>query len=267
VELERDFLKDFIEILPIPHALPRAIEAKLVSSVDLMSPSLDIGCGDGSFASVLLRSSRKAFDVGLDISANELSRARRIVDYKSLTLSDVLALPFADQSFRMILCNSVLEHISQLDQALLEISRVLSGQGQFVCTVPLRSNSKYFFYSKLLRSLGFRGLAERYSTMKHNLWQHYHLLTQEEWCSKLEMVGLNVKTVKEFLGEPVFSFCDLIAPFNLVNLLMKRRFNRTFIFRPAWFSSFLSNFLDRYYQDDYLPGGSLFIIAVKNESY
>lgn len=257
------YLKEFLSIAPIAHALPRALEAKLISRVEIRSPSLDIGCGDGTFVKVLLQNSKRSFDVGIDISEQELFFARKKRVYRSHWVANATELPFEDDIFRTILCNSVLEHINELDHVLSEISRVLTHDGEFVFTVPLRSCSDFFFYSNLLSRIGLRKFADLYSGMKHKLWRHVNLLTPDEWCHKLERAGMTVSAQETFNGEAAVSICDLFGPLAWFPLLMKRWFHKTVIFRPRLITSLLSQILMKYYQHDGKPGGALFVIAHK----
>lgn len=260
---QNSYLKEFLSIAPIAHALPRALEAKLISQVEIRSLSLDIGCGDGSFAKVLLQNNKRSFDVGIDISEQDLLLAPRVRVYKSHWLANAAELPFKNDSFRTILCNSVLEHIAELDRVLSEISRVLAHDGEFVFTVPLSSCSDFFFYSNLLSRIGLHKLANLYSGLKHKLWRHVNLLTPDEWCQKLDRAGLTVSTLETFNSEAAVSICDLFGPLAWFPLLMKRLFHKSVVFRPGFVTSFLPQILMKYYQHDGKPGGALFVIANK----
>ena len=55
-----------------------------------------------------------------------------------ITPADLCALPFADESFDVIICSHVLEHIPTDDDAMDELHRVLSKDGMAILDVPLR---------------------------------------------------------------------------------------------------------------------------------
>jgi len=60
---------------------------------------------------------------------------------------DLQHLPFADHAYDMVVCNHVLEHLPDDEQALREITRVLSKRGVAVITVPgdfTRRETVYF---------------------------------------------------------------------------------------------------------------------------
>ena len=61
-----------------------------------------------------------------------------IVDVKA----DILALPFEDESFDVIFCNHVLEHIIDDKKAMSELYRVMKKGGWGILQVPMKNNKK-----------------------------------------------------------------------------------------------------------------------------
>ena len=95
---------------------------------------LDAGCGTGG---ALCRLEQSGGRVGLDVS-------RRALDYAGERLScplcqgSVVALPFRDASFELVLCMDVIYHVgveSDLD-ALSEMRRVMKPGGVAIINVP-----------------------------------------------------------------------------------------------------------------------------------
>ena len=56
---------------------------------------------------------------------------------KATVRSDAATLPFAGDTFDLVLCTEVLEHVPNPDAALEEIRRVLKRHGSFILTTPL----------------------------------------------------------------------------------------------------------------------------------
>lgn len=94
---------------------------------------LDIGSGTGSYIRHLR--DLKVDGVGLDISEEMLKIARlKLGPHGALVQGDARFLPFAPRSFSSILMARVLSHISEVDMAFSEVSRVLKSSGTFVLT-------------------------------------------------------------------------------------------------------------------------------------
>ncbi|MER3401914.1 MAG: methylase [Armatimonadota bacterium] len=93
---------------------------------------LDAGCGTGAMLSEL---SRTAPAVGVDIEASALHYARQRGDFP-LIRARLEALPFVNESFRLIVALDVLEHLPDEAHALAELWRVLEPDGWLITTVP-----------------------------------------------------------------------------------------------------------------------------------
>ena len=120
---ERDFLWPHLRDLPAFRALLRAVEARFYQDLlPLEEPVLDLGCGDGHFASVTFAHKLQA---GIDPSAACLAEAHERGAYGLLPRALGDALPFPDGHFSTVISNSVLEHIPDLDPVVAEIARVL----------------------------------------------------------------------------------------------------------------------------------------------
>ena len=107
---------------------------------------LDLGCGEGRH-SISLWVSARARVIGLDLDHTDLLTARGRKDdftvggedqqhHLSFTQASGLKLPFRDNSFDVVVCSEVLEHIPQYRLILAEISRVLISGGVFAMSVP-----------------------------------------------------------------------------------------------------------------------------------
>jgi len=106
---------------------------------------LDLGCGEGRHAIHLLVS--EAVDiVAVDLNIADLrtacERARPFTELEAVPghllfgVADGLQLPFADNTFDVVICSEVLEHIEDYRAVLAEIDRVLKPGGIFAASVP-----------------------------------------------------------------------------------------------------------------------------------
>lgn len=115
---------------------------------------LDLGIGPGISGIGILDVRPRAWVVGLDFSRTMLRLAQRYLRRAGCTLDlvhgDVMRLPFPDASFDVITHHSFLYLLSQQEQALSEMSRVLRPDGVYVFLEPGRGGSLW----NLLRGQG-----------------------------------------------------------------------------------------------------------------
>ena len=98
----RDYLAEQLQDMAPHRAILRAVECKFMARVPLMPPVLDIGCGDGHFASIAY-ADHLPLDVGIDVMARDLPEAAsRPGVYRKVMFASATALPFADASFNTV---------------------------------------------------------------------------------------------------------------------------------------------------------------------
>jgi len=96
---------------------------------------LDIGSGTGVLLPLLIAGmGDEGKIVALDFSAEMLcqAKAKNFQPIVGFAQADVLAIPLADSSVDMAMCNSALPHFSDKVKALKEIARVLRNNGRLV---------------------------------------------------------------------------------------------------------------------------------------
>ena len=111
---------------PIQQALINRFLAAIRRQVSTTNATniLDVGCGEG-FAAEYVRSCHPYWRFfGLDLDEAALARGRSWHPCIVFNRGDILDLPFADNSFELVLCLQVLEHFSEPGQALKELCRV-----------------------------------------------------------------------------------------------------------------------------------------------
>jgi SAM-dependent methyltransferase len=92
---------------------------------------LDIGARDGFFSALLRRHFESVTALDLTLPPLELEGVRRVQ-------GDVTDLRFPDNSFDVVFCTEVLEHVPQLEKACREIARVTRHEA--VIGVPFRQD-------------------------------------------------------------------------------------------------------------------------------
>lgn len=118
---------------------------------------LDAGCGTGLLTLALLRSIRFPVNItALDLSATSIVEAKKAVSQSpgrrrdvSFTQGNVLSLPFADNSFDLVVTSGALEYVP-LKEGLDELARVIAPEGQLL-HLPCRPTPASAFLEILFR--------------------------------------------------------------------------------------------------------------------
>ncbi len=112
---------------PVVRRLIDNFYEKVGSTISPLQPSsvLDAGCGEGEsldrLASILPDSPN-----GIDLNPESVEFASRRMPDADLRVGDLTAMEFADESFDLILCLEVLEHLPNPAVGLSELARVSS---------------------------------------------------------------------------------------------------------------------------------------------
>lgn len=168
--------------------------------------ALDVGTGSGQ---ILINLSTKAPDLyltGVDLSSSMITRAKEATVQAGLAnkihfqQGDAKCLPFGDNSFNMVLCNSLLHHTADPLATLNELSRVCMPQGAILLR-DLRRPSRFLFplhawwfgrhYSGLMNQLYQQSLGASYSQDElEELLLHSHLSGAKVFQTGLTHIGI-----------------------------------------------------------------------------
>jgi SAM-dependent methyltransferase len=207
--MDRQLLKRFLEVYPFQPATAvwRAPEVAALTKVTFPTGrGLDLGCGDGRLTGVLVEQVGQMRLVGLDIDPQETALAEGGDLYEAVHTSDATPIPAPDASFDFVMSISVMEHMTQLEAVLAEVSRVLKAGGQLITTVP---------------AIGFHGClrgpllpgesrADYLSALDRRL-AHLRYWTIAEWRAALERVGMRLVEAKPILSRDVVRRWETIS--------------------------------------------------------
>jgi SAM-dependent methyltransferase len=237
-----------------PHrAILRAVECKLMGSVPLTPPVLDIGCGDGHFASIAY--SELPLDVGIDVLARDLPEAAaRPGTYKQVAFASATMLPFADSSFATVVSNCVVEHIPDNGAVLSEIARVLRPGGVFATTLPSEHFAEYLLGTSFFRRLGLETLSRAYGDFFNRISHHSHVLPPEVWEERLSTVGLSVEKQTYYFSAAAHKRFDLSHYLGVPNLVSKRLLGRWVLFEGQM--GLMERWLRPYYEEPLPESGA-----------
>lgn len=218
-----DFLARHLREMAPHRALLRAVEAKFMSKIELQHPVLDIGCGDGHFASVTYR---EPLDVGLDPMDRDLAEAAAMRPdvYVDVVKGSATSIPFADAAFGTVVSNCVIEHIPDVEATLSEIARVLRPGGTFATTLPSEHYPEYLLGTTIANKLHLPGLGKAYGKRMNRISYHYHVDPPDVWRARLEAVGLEMVEHAYYFSPAAHRTFDLAHYVGVPNLITKRLF-------------------------------------------
>src|SRR5512143_2944899 len=173
---QKDLLFLHLRDLPYFRALLRAVESTFYQDRPLPSPIYDVGCGDGHFASVTFD---QPVDIGLDPWHGPIHEARRYAAYRGLVEADGAHAPFREACFASAFSNSVLEHIPNIDDVLIETARLLKPGAPFFFCVPNTNFTRYLSVARFLEVIVLNPLAQAYRRFFNRISRHIHLDTPE----------------------------------------------------------------------------------------
>lgn len=243
---EPDLLERHLRDLPYFRAILRAVEARMMRGVPLPPPLLDVGCGDGHFASV-------TFDhgvaVGIDPERKPLREAARRGAYRLLLQARGDRLPFADGSFAGAFSNSVLEHVNGLPEVLAEISRVLRAKAPLAITVPNPDFRSELHVPRLLRRVGLRRIGELYRAWFMRITRTKNLLDDEAWGLLLRQCGLSIEKTERYFSPAALHALEWGHYLGAPTLLPHRLAGRWILWRSRWNLLLTDRLVRRYYEE------------------
>ncbi|HKO04886.1 MAG TPA: class I SAM-dependent methyltransferase [Candidatus Acidoferrales bacterium] len=143
----------------------------------------DIGCGAKPYQRYFPDA---AAYVGVDLPAG---RSANKLEKRADVYADLQRLPIADESFDVVLCTQVLEHVPEPERVLSEAHRILRAGGMAVLSVPFMAAEheephdylRFTSYgiTDLLQRAGFEAVSVKkqfgfWSAVGEMIYWHYH---------------------------------------------------------------------------------------------
>jgi len=108
---------------------------------------LEIGCGNGDYSIELARTGAFVVSIDIDPGRTQLVRMRAKEEGVNLNVfvGDAQETPFKAESYDLILCRHVIEHVSNPELLIEEMSRILKQGGAIQLTAPNRYSISQIF--------------------------------------------------------------------------------------------------------------------------
>jgi len=113
---------------------------------------LDLGCGNG----VSTANIEGSVVVGMDLSTNQMVRAKKRFKNTNYVVGDATKIPFRDNTFDLVVSINLLHHIKDSGKVLKEIHRVLKKGGKSLTVDPNLYNPIGFTGRELFKLLGLK---------------------------------------------------------------------------------------------------------------
>ncbi len=186
----------------ITEALEHRLIFRLTGSVQNRSV-LDVGCGDGTLALVCARNGA-AWVAGCDPDPRMIARARAnaLADGAAIGLAAARSqgLPFADDSFDVVTCITVLSFVADPELAVREMARVLRPGGRLL----IGDLGKWSVWAARRRIRGWFGA---------KMWQSARFRTASQLVAMAERAGLVAEPARGAIFFPPWTvLARLMAP-------------------------------------------------------
>lgn len=133
---------------PLQRALIDRFHRKITGIVTWLHPQtlLDAGCGEGFVAEIFLRAIPDLQLTGFDPLPGAVALARKRNPGATFDVGSIYEIPHPDDSFDVVCCFEVMEHLHEPDKALAEMARV--ARRAVVLSVP---HEPFFCLSNAVR--------------------------------------------------------------------------------------------------------------------
>jgi SAM-dependent methyltransferase len=257
----KDFLWLHLRDLPYFRAMLRAVEAQFYQDYPLEPPVLDVGCGDGHFASLVFE---RPLDVGMDPWEGPIRQAQRYGGYRTLIMGDGGRMPFPDAHFGSAISNSVLEHIPHVQTVLADVRRVLKPGALFLFCVPNPAYLSELSIPTILHKIGLPGVGERYREWFRRMSRVHHAEPPQVWSGWLEAAGFRLEKCWHYFSPQSMRVLEWGHYFGAPTLLPHALTGRWILARTRWNLALTRRFVEPFSQAVEDPHGTFtFYVARK----
>ncbi len=242
----KDFLFLHIRDLPYFRGLLRAVESRFYQDLEIPSPTLDVGCGDGNFAELTFG---RKLDIGIDPWWPPIREAVDRHVYGMVNQVDGAFMPYPDAYFNSAISNSVLEHIPPLDAVLAETARVLKPGAPFIFCVPNHNFLPNLSIARFFDSLGLKSFAASYRAFFNKISRHHHCDDPETWQKRLETAGFKVEKYWHYFSPDALAALEWGHFLGVPALISKKLFGFWILSPSRWNLAPVMGLLRKYYDE------------------
>ncbi len=170
---------------PVQKLLIKNFYSQFISLIKPLKPEsvLDAGCGEGFSLNKLRENNIGKKLEGIENSKTAIAISKKINSKLNIRLGSVYSLPYEDNSFDLVICTEVLEHLDNPEKGLFQVMRV--SKKYIIFSVP---NEPFFMLSNLLRGKNLKRFGNDEGHINH--WTIY------SFQKLLKKNGLKVKKLR-----------------------------------------------------------------------
>lgn len=195
-EISKQDFERYFPFTPTALCIKECARLTALRRHDCPGPILDVGCGDGLFASIAF-SDREVW--GIDIDAKEGRWAVASRAYSQVILGDVTKALLPESFFQTCVANCSLEHVPRLDLALKNIRKSLRPGGRAYLFVPNRDWTRHLLSARVLSAIS-PALGDLLRTSIDRFFKHEHLYDRDGWRKIVADSGMEVEAVDPVLS-------------------------------------------------------------------
>ncbi len=226
-----------------------------IRACPLPAPTLDVGCGDGHFASLVFD---RQIDVGLDPWTGPIHEAGKRNAYRLLVQADGARSPFPDNYFASAFSNSVLEHIPHIDSVLADVARCLQAEAPFYFCVP---NERYLSELSLPHLLG-----QGYTRWFRRISRVQHADGPEVWEERLEKAGFHLDKWWHYFPPAAMRVLEWGHYFGLPSLLVRKLTGKWILAPTKWNLSLTERIIRPYATCEPVEDGTFTFYVARKKS-
>ncbi len=136
--------------------------ANLISKQQAVDSILDVGCGEGFTLNRLREKGIGKKLEGVEYSEAAIELGKKTYPEIKISQGSIYDLPYKDNSFDLVLCTEVLEHLEEPEKALRELVRV--SKKYLAISVP---NEPFFMFAQLVRGKNWSRLGNDIEHINH----------------------------------------------------------------------------------------------------
>jgi len=192
------------------------VHQKILKNIGTGQKILDVGCSSGYLGRLMKEKGNIVY--GVEISEGPAKEAKGLLDDVFIGNIEEVELPWPEESFDVIVCADVLEHLFDPGLALIKLKKLMNENGKLIISLP---NVAYYGVRKNL-------LFGRFEYQETGVLEKGHLrfFTRSSAAGLLKKAGFEVISIEPSIYLP--RFYKAITSLPVIRYLFNKYFSGIF---------------------------------------